>query len=566
MLVSALGWMSDELAVFTQAPDEEPVVLAWGRSIAEDRPEYERWILEWERHRHRSEQGGTAPDEAVRSGGPMLSVVLSLCRPRLWSLRMCLASLLEQGYSNWELCLRDDGSGDRRLTELLDELAESDARVRVSASGDTVGLPAATNTALSSASGEYVVLLDPDDVLASDALLELARAALSSDDADVVYADDDRLDGVGRRFMPHFKPDWDPDLLLTFPYLGSLIAVRRTLFDSLGGYRPGFDGSSHYDLVLRATEQARRVVHVPKVLCHRRSTDPFGGAPFSGTAGSAIPVVDAGNRRAVEAAVTRRGIQATVVPGPAPGTCHVRRDVGDAYSVGAIIPFRDQGSLTERCLGSILGSRDGIDDIVLVDNGSSEPESWALRHRWQRLKNVRLLDFPGPFNWSAINNAAAATCTSDLLLFLNNDIEAVGADWLGAMIEHAQRPEVGAVGARLVYPDGTLQHAGTVMGLLGAAGHLFVGMPPGETGYFLADRTVRAYSAVTAACMLVRRSVFEEMGGFDENLAVAYNDVDFCLRLGEAGYRVLYTPHAELIHRESITRGLSGSYGTRGTS
>jgi len=261
----------------------------------------------------------------------------------------------------------------------------------------------------------------------------------------------------------------------------------------------------------------------------------------------------------LEDALVRRGIEGVVESGPFQGAYHARRSIHGSPTVSVIIPYRDQASLTVSCLESL--NRDpgyDVTEVVLINNGSIEPETRALRQQLDERPNTRVLDYPGAFNWAAINNFAAATCKTDMLLFLNNDIEATSPGWLHALVELGQRPEIGAVGARLIYPDGSLQHAGVVLGLGGVASHIFIGMPKGIRGYFSWDGVVRGYSALTAACMLVRRSVFEEMGGFDEAFAVAFNDVDFCIRLGQRGYRLLYTPHAELTHYESVSRGLSG--------
>jgi GT2 family glycosyltransferase len=306
--------------------------------------------------------------------------------------------------------------------------------------------------------------------------------------------------------------------------------------------------------MLRATEVARRVVHIPKVLYHWRVV---AGSAAGDT--EAKPWAHLASRRALEDAVSRRGIDGVVEAGPFPGAYHVRRKVHGSPTVSVIIPFRDQAALTVACLGSLDQDPGyGITEVVLIDNGSTEPETRAMRRQMERRPATRVLDYPGPFNWAAINNFAAATCQTDMLLFLNNDIEATSPGWLHALVEVGQRPEIGAVGARLVYPDGKLQHAGVVLGMGGVASHIFIGMPKGTRGYFSWDRVVRGYSAVTAACMLVRRRVFEELGGFDEAFAVAFNDVDFCIRLGQAGFRLVYTPHAELTHYESVSRGLSG--------
>jgi len=550
-LLPALAWMADRLVEAGPHP-AAPVeaTLPWGVDAGASPANYRHWLhlwaAYWAEHPERRPAGGLPPDR------PLLSIVVPVYRPLPWHLGECVRSVLEQSYGNWELCLCDDGSGDPELTTTLAAYAEADPRIKALALEENGGISRATNKAVASATGEFVVLLDNDDVLDPDALAEIA--AVADSDVDVIYSDEDKLDESDRRFMPHFKPDWDPDLLLSYPYLGHLTVVRRELLGRIGGFRPEFDGSQDYDVMLRATEVARRVVHIPRVLYHWRVVE--GSA--AGDA-EAKPWAHQASRRVVEDAVARRGLDARVETGPFPGAYHVRRTIHGSPTVSVIIPFRDQASLTVACLDS-LGMAPGhpIREVVLVDNGSVEPETTALRRRWQVTPGLRVLDHSGAFNWSAINNAAAATCDSDMLLFLNNDIEATGTDWLRALVELAQRPDVGAVGARLIYPDGTLQHAGVVLGMQGIATHLLSGMPKGGRGYFSWDRVVRGYSAVTAACMLVRRSVFEQLGGFDEDLAVGFNDVDFCLRARGAGYRVLYTPHAELTHHESVSRGLSG--------
>ncbi|MHB8594936.1 MAG: glycosyltransferase family 2 protein, partial [Acidimicrobiales bacterium] len=277
----------------------------------------------------------------------------------------------------------------------------------------------------------------------------------------------------------------------------------------------------------------------------------------AGDAG-AKPWAHEASRRVVEDAVARRGIDGAVETGPFPGAYHVRRRVQGRPRVTLIIPFRDQAALTARCLAS-LDADPGYDnyELVLVDNGSTEPETMALRDRLGA-PGIRVLEYPGTFNWSVVNNLAAAAGSGELLLFMNNDVEASRPGWLHALVELAQRPDVGAVGARLLFPNGVVQHAGVTLGINGIAGHLFMGMPGGETSYFGWDRVVRPYSAVTGACMMTRRDVFESVGGFDEELTVALNDVDYCMRVVDAGYAVLYTPHAQMTHHESVSRGMSG--------
>lgn len=553
-LVEALGWMADRLVDALPSSVLAKSDLPWDVDAASSPPSYWHWLHL--RRLYRIEHADTLRGEGLPVDGPLLSVVVPVYKPPVWYLRACVASVLEQSYKRWELCLCDDGSGDAELTKTLDEFAAHDRRVKIVKSHQNGGISHATNLALNVSTGEFVVLLDHDDVLETEALAEIAAVVMAKEDVDVIYSDEDKLDELDRPFMPHFKPDWDPDLLLAYPYLGHVLALRHELLDRIGRFRPEFDGSQDYDVMLRATERARRVIHIPKVLYHWRVVE---GSAAGDT--DAKPWAHLASRRALEDAAGRRGLDAEIEPGPFQGAYHVRRRVRGSPSVSVIMPFRDQAALTMACLDS-LETAPGydIDDVVLIDNGSMEPETRALRQVLENRPSIRIIDYPGAFNWAAINNVAAATCRTDMLLFLNNDIEASSEGWLRAMVEQGQRPEIGAVGARLVFPDGRLQHAGVVLGLGGIASHLFLGMPKGGRGYFSWDRVVRGYSAVTAACMLVRRSIFEELDGFDETYAVGFNDVDFCIRLGKAGYRVLFSPHAELTHFESVSRGLSGYY------
>lgn len=551
-LVNALAWMADGLVTAADAGGKEPVPLPWGHDASARSTDYWHWLHLWEQDRvHRP-----GPVDDLPTSGPLLSVVVPIYRPSLWYFRECVRSVMAQTYQDWQLCLCDDSSQDPQLTRAMAELAESDPRIIVVALEENGGISRATNRALDEARGEFVVLLDHDDVLEPSALAELAAAFTGHDDVDLVYSDEDKLDELGKRYQPHFKPDWDPDLLLAYPYLGHVVAIRRDVLRHIGGFRSEFDGSQDYDVMLRATEMARRVVHISKVLYHWRVV---AGSAAGDT--DAKPWAHQASRRVLEDTIRRRGLDAVVEAGPFQGAYHLRRAIRGSPTVSVIIPFRDQAGLTVTCLESLDGTAGlPITEVVLIDNGSTEPETRALRRSIADRPATRLLEYPGAFNWAIINNVAAATCDSDYLLFLNNDIEATTDGWLASMVEVAQDPAIGAVGARLLYPDGSVQHAGVILGLGGVASHIFLGMPTGTVGYFSWDRVVRGYSAVTAACMLVRRSVFEEVGGFDESFAVAFNDVDFCIRVSRAGYRNIYTPHAELTHHESISRGLSGYY------
>ena len=563
-LAPALAWMTDHLAeaLLTPCPpaveddlsgeDDETSGSQQQRDAASFAPDY--WHWNHLRELAGADSGGVQANRPPPTDGPLLSIVVPVYRPALWYFRECVLSVLNQSYSNWELCLCDDGSDDSELSEAMAEFAAADARIQALALESNGGISAASNRALTAAAGEFVVLLDHDDLLTPDALAEIAYVIADRDDVDVIYSDEDKIDESDRVGQPYFKPDWDPDLLLSYPYLGHVTAVRHEVLSRIGGFRSEFDGSQDFDVMLRATEVSRRVVHIPKVLYHwRMVAGSAAGDP------DAKPWAYSASRRALEDAVMRRAIHGSVETGPFLGAYHVRRAIQGSPTVAVVIPYRDRAAMTLDCLESLdraPGYR--ISEVLLVDNGSTEPETRALRQVLEHRPRTRVLDAPGPFNWSAINNAAVAQCRSDMVLFLNNDIEASSDGWLHAMVEQAERPEIGAVGARLLFPDGDVQHAGVVLGLGGIGMHLFSGMPSERIGYFGWDRVVRSYSALTAACMLVRRSVFEEVGGFDEGLPVAFNDIDFCLRLGQAGYRLLYTPHAELVHHESVSRGLSG--------
>jgi len=498
----------------------------------------------------------SSPDPAAGPAAPTISVVVPIFRPELWYLQQCVESVRRQVYGHWELCLCDDASGDVEVSRFLKKAAAGDPRIKVAVHDSNGGISRASNTALGMATGEFVALLDHDDELTPDALLLVARRAVEEPEADVIYSDEDKLDRDGQRGFPNFKPGWSPDLLLSYPYLGHLTVIRRSVIEKIGGFRPEMDGSQDFDLMLRATERARGVTHIPRILYHWRVVE--GSA--AGDPGAKPWAYDA-SRRALADTLVRRGLDGHVEPGPFLGAYHTRRAVRTDPKVSIIIPFRDQAAMLRTCVDSLsVDSGLGSFEVVLVDNDSVEPETQAVVDALLEQPGIRLLEYPGPFNWSTINNAAARTCDADMLLFLNDDVVASGGGWVKALIEQAQRPDVGAVGCRLLYPNGTVQHSGVVLGMHGLAGNLMSGMPGEYAGYMGWSGVVKEFSAVSAACMMSRREVFEELDGFDEAFAVEFADVDYCLRLRHAGYRVVYTPHAELVHHESHTKGTSGSY------
>jgi GT2 family glycosyltransferase len=479
---------------------------------------------------------------------PLVSVVTPVWETPEALLRACIDSVRAQVYPQWELCLADDGSKGAHVARVLADYAASDPRIRWVRSDTNAGIVDATNRALALARGEFVAFLDHDDELTPNALYEIALRLDSEPDLDLLYSDEDRLEPGGTLAEPFFKPDWSPELILAVNYVCHLAVYRASLLRELGGLRPGYDGSQDWDLVLRFTEATQRIGHVPKVLYHWRQ------APTSVAASSdAKPYAFVAGQRAVEDALARRGRSARVTM-TSPGRYRVAYAIQGRPLVSILVPTRDRLDLLRTCVDGIL-EKTAYDrfEVVILDNGSREPDT--LRYLAELPAPHRSVRYDQRFNWSSINNFGARHSRGDYLLFLNNDTEVIEPGWIEAMLEHAQRPEVGAVGAKLLYPDGSIQHAGAVIGLGGTAGHAFRHLRSDHGGYFGLAQVVREYSAVTGACLMTRRNVFEAIGGFDEEYEVAYSDIDFCLAARERGYRVIYTPHAAIYHHECATRG-----------
>jgi GT2 family glycosyltransferase len=414
------------------------------------------------------------------------------------------------------------------------------------------GISGNSNEALSLASGEFVALLDHDDELAAFALYEVVKALNQNPETDFIYSDEDKLTARGERITPSFKPDWSPDLFLSWMYTCHLGVYRKRLIDEIGGFRPAYDGSQDHDLVLRLVEKTQRIRHLPKVLYHWRAT------PQSAASGiQAKPYAHVAAKKAIEDYLRRNCIEAEVLDGACAGLYRVRRRIIGSPLVSIIVPTRDQLKFLRRCIDSVLKktSYDNY-EIIVVNNQSQETETISYLEEIRKHPGIRVLEYDRPFNFSAVSNLAVSQCRGEHILLLNDDTEVVAGEWLSAMLEHSQRREVGAVGAKLFFPDGTIQHCGVIIGLGGAARHAF---------YRSVDLLGRAsaignYSAVTAACMMLRKEVFHEVGGFDENLAVLYNDVDLCLRIRNRGYLIVYTPYAVLRHHESRSRPRGGEF------
>lgn len=503
--------------------------------------QYQRWCARYGPTRARLARVSSRLAGLVRR--PTISIVMPVFDTDPSWLHDAIASVRAQVYEHWELCIGDDGSTDAGTLDVLHTHLGQDPRIRLTRLPENHGIVGASNAALALATGEFVGLLDHDDELKPHALAEIALALDDRPDLDVLYSDEDKRDPDGGLVDPFFKPDWSPDHLMSRNYVCHFLVVRRALVDKLGGFRPGYDGSQDYDLVLRATEATTAVAHVPEPLYTWRKVE-----------GSTAALADAkpwaldAARRALSDALDRRGLEGEVVDGLHPTTYRVRYAHRGRPKVSIVIPTRDRVGLLRNCIETVLERSTYTNvELIVVDNQSTDPETLGYLAAFPG----RVLRYPHRFHYPRMMNLAASEAAGELLVFLNNDTEVDTPSWIEAMAEHAQRPEVGIVGARLLYPDGRPQHEGTIVGYKGGhAGNV------DHRGFWGLGDLVRNCSAVTGACLMVRPSVYWELGGLDERLRIAWNDVDLCLRARQAGYEVVYTPYAVLSHVEGGTRGI----------
>lgn len=484
---------------------------------------------------------------------PLFSVLLPVHNtPPKW-LRRAVDSVRNQLYQDWELCIVDDASADPGLWKLIQDYGR-DVRFKVVRRTEHGHICAASNDALAMATGEFIALLDHDDELAPTALYFAALELNARPELQLLYSDEDKLDSHGRRCHPHFKSDWNPDLFTGQNYISHLGIYHTALAREVGGFRVGFEGAQDYDLALRCIEKitSRQIAHLPRVLYHWRMTE-------QSTAASPVAkqyAVEAATR-AVREHLARNRVAAAVEPHREIYLRVKYQAPADAPLVSMVVPTRDRVELLRQLIESIFTKTDYPNyEVIIIDNESCEPATLEFLNELKADSRVSIHRVPGPFNYSKLNNVGVAQARGSVIALMNNDLEVINSDWLTEMLSHAVRPGVGAVGARLWYPDGTLQHGGVIVGFGGVAGHIHGGTRE-DGGYFSRQHLTQNFSAVTAACMLVRKEAYLEVNGFDEtNLAVTFNDVDFCLRLGRAGYRTVWTPHAEFVHHESASRGI----------
>lgn len=487
---------------------------------------------------------------------PLISIVMPVYNTELAWLERAIRSVRAQLYPDWELCISDDASPNPEVRRLLQAQAAGDPRIRAAYRNSNGHIAANSNTALALATGDYVALMDDDDELAEHALFWVAREILLHPDADLIYSDEDKIDERGRRFAAYFKPDWNEALILGQNFFSHIGVYRRSLLTRAGGFRVGYEGSQDHDLVLRCAELTRpeRIRHIPRVLYHWRAR-----AGSTATDVEVKPYARTAGVRALQDALARRGIAGKV---ELPRENYYRVDYrppAQLPSVSILVPTTAKEQLIGRCIESLLEvtSYPDFEVLIAVSEGNRAlPERAALLDRLRRDARVRVLAYQDrPFNYSWVNNWLAGQSSAPVICFLNDDVEIAQADWLEKLVARLQLDRVGAVGPMLYYPDDTIQHAGVILGMGGVAGHQFSRVMRGTAGYFGRAMLDQDLSCVTAACMAVRRAVFDQVGGFNEDFPIAFNDVDLCLRVRAAGWRIVWTPAVELYHHENASLG-----------
>ena len=484
---------------------------------------------------------------------PLISVAVPAYRTPGTFLVQMMDSLLAQTYRNWELCIANGSPEDPEMKKILREYTGKDKRIRVKNLEENLGIAGNTNAALEMAEGEFIGILDHDDLLAPNALYEIAAALDKDGSLEAVYTDEDKVTtDLGEHFQPHLKPDFNLDLLRSNNYICHFFVVKRSVLEKTGGFRPEFEGAQDYDFIFRCVENAEKVGHIPEILYHWRTHKES----TADNPASKMYAFEAG-KRAIEAHLERTGVPGTVSHTPDYGFYRVTYPVQGEPLVSIIIPNKDEKETLKACIESIREKTEYTNyEILIIENNSTSQEIFHYYKELSEDPGIRLLRWKKKFNYSAINNYGVRHAKGEYLLFLNNDVTVITPGWIKEMLGVCQRPDTGAVGVKLIYPDNTIQHAGCVIGIGGIAGHMFVDMPANRTGYLHKASLLQDMSAVTAACMMMKRSAFVEAGGFTEELSVAFNDVDLCLKVRQNGKLIVYDPYVQLYHMESKTRGV----------
>lgn len=519
------------------------VVLKRGGSTSNlfvNQKEYIKWF----------EVNNISPKYEKFNYNPLFSFIVPTYNVSEKYLRECLDSLLNQSYDNFEICIADDNSTLDETISVLKEYEKND-KIKITYRKENGMISKASNTAIESAKGDFIVLVDNDDVVEKDALYYFVMSLNEDKTIDMLYTDEDKLDFKGKIMEPHFKPDYSPDTFMGVNYICHLTCLRKKIVDELGGFRSEYDGSQDYDLFLRFTEKTNNIKHIPKVLYHWRQTK----SSTAGYLGNKSYAYTAG-KRALEDALKRRNLKGEVLDNPRVSTYLIKYGNNNEL-ISIIIPMKDKAEITKRCIDSIYEKSIYKNfEIILVDNGSSEKDTFDMISDYEnKYDNFISLRLDCEFNYSYINNEAVKKANGEYLLFLNNDTEVMSPDFLEWMLGYARLDYEGCVGCKLLYPDKLVQHAGVVLGYGGVAGHIYVTASYFDNGLFGRLAMPYNYSAVTAACLMIKKSKFNVVGGFDEKLKVALNDVDLNLKMLDNGYYNVCLSNVELLHYESKSRG-----------
>ena len=484
---------------------------------------------------------------------PLISILIPTYKTPEHLLHETINSVINQSYSNWELCIADGNSQARYINEILDDYAKNDKRIKVKYLDENKGIAGNTQECYHMATGDYIGLFDHDDLLETNALFEIVKAVNEDKTIDFIYTDEDKINEKGDyRFDPHFKQDFAIDTFRSYNYICHFSVFRKDLMNEIGGFREGFNGSQDYDIILRATEKAKNIHHIPKILyswrVHSGST--------AGNPKNKMYCYDSA-KKALDEELKRKGIKGKAIDGKYIGTYEIDYEIIGDPKISILIPTKDHIQDLDRTIMSVIKKTSYKNyEIIIIENNSELKETFDYYDNIQKkYDNIKVVKWEKGFNYSAINNFGAKYATGEYLLLLNNDVEVINDEWLTKMLGLAQREDVGCVGAKLYYPDTTIQHGGIIVGLGGAAAHAHRGFKKKSYGYFLRLGITHNLSAVTGACLLVKKSVFDEVNGLDESFEVAYNDVDFCLRVLKTGRVTVWTPYAELYHYESKSRG-----------
>lgn len=485
---------------------------------------------------------------------PLISVVIPVYNVSKQLLDECIQSILNQSYQNFEICLADDHSTNEETIHALKSY-ETNPKIKIEYRKENGMISKATNTAIGIAHGEYIMLVDNDDTIDKDAMYYMVKALNQNEEYDLLYSDEDRIDFSNDRCKPHFKPNYSIDTLMSLNYISHLTMIRKSIIDQLGGFRSEYDGSQDYDLILRVTEMTNRICHIPKILYHWRETSTSTASYL----GNKDYTKDA-SLHALQDALKRRNIKGEVIKNPYCSAYLIRYEHTNPL-VSILIPMRDYVDLTKKCIDSIYEKTNYKNfEIIIIDNNSIKQESLNFFEEYKKkYKNIRVIKIDSEFNYSYINNEAVKQASGEYILLLNNDTEVIDSMWLDHMVGYASLKHVGAVGIKLLYPNNKVQHAGVVLGYGGFAGHVFVSYDKDDKGPINRLAMAYNYSAVTAACLLVSKSKYNEVNGLDENLKISQNDVDFNLKLLDKGYYNVLLPYVTMYHYESRSRGYESS-------